>query len=1072
MEHQQEAQVRTAEAVKTDGSTQITPSPNHPLIHPILQLQQSIGNRALQRLLVSRGTMLQHKLVVGAANDPYEQEADRVARQVMGTWATAVATTKQGPNQRRSPEEEDVAHAKPLASNITPLVNRTFEKKDGVQSDDLMQGKLPNPLESFEPEGGFEARLSASGTGNPLSASTLAFMEERFGADFSEVRLHTGSEAAHLSRAINAQAFSHGRDIYFAAGKSDVESSAGKQLLAHELTHTIQQGATGTHVPRLLAHELTHTVQQTDALPLPTGRRRSPLVSNESPFSARRVSEFGSRKLGQMLTVQRQEASPAPQPPASPEERQGQLYAATILREVPEPDPQTKANLGKVLSFAPVYEEIQDRDNVRKELESTKEQLDTATETRIRAKNSAQDVSGAPGGTGPDSGEPEKAAADLAAAIADEAHLSAQVELLASELKEKNDLVTRELAGLGVKDEKELQTFVEETFPNSFVERGKQIAVTQLEANRKAAEKERERYKAAHAGSGDRKGLQDACRDLDTRTQEIGRIAENRYTTLPPGGADPSDPGVQELKEIQEKIAPKQEELEKKRTEYQLKYPILFKLNPQQIASASDDQLDAILEGPVNVVLDNIEATEKNIEGSQLKIWKLKAAGIDLPRLTKEDMGIKPDSTLDMVIEKKAADDKTTGEIITQALNALSLVADTIALVTGPIGVAVAGGIAAVAAVANVVQDYQTYSATQAAGNVAIDPDAAKMAQDYPDLEGLIFSLAMAGIAALLGAGAIRQAVNTYRQALATAKDLESFTKLINEAALDDPVKKRLIAEATSQFAKAPVVDVKLLKAEFAAIGARFSTGETVSVARILHTVGEEALAKWFLEMEETKIFKLTPEAIEKVYAQNPSKINDLKTDYFGGRFSNSAGFEENGKAFIRPASYASVTSRVSHELSHALVARYEPGMIKLSRYHNETMAFRTQRQLLQRARTQLGEAVFKEAFSDELWLVDATDERIMQYLRDTPGYKLQPPDPPFPQYTNQELDQYFSEMIETAENKRKAFNAVASQLDRRWRNEIAQPRESLFSGASKDRGQSRKGQPFYLWLSLPQSHR
>ncbi len=66
-------------------------------------------------------------------------------------------------------------------------------------------------------------------------------MESRFGADFSDVRIHTGAEAAQLSRDLQAQAFTHGRDIYFGAGRYDPGTETGKRLLAHELTHTIQQ---------------------------------------------------------------------------------------------------------------------------------------------------------------------------------------------------------------------------------------------------------------------------------------------------------------------------------------------------------------------------------------------------------------------------------------------------------------------------------------------------------------------------------------------------------------------------------------------------------------------------------------------------------------------------------------------------------------------------------------------------------------------------------------------------------------------------------------------------------------
>jgi hypothetical protein len=66
-------------------------------------------------------------------------------------------------------------------------------------------------------------------------------MEPRFGADFGGVRVHTGGEADQLNRQLNAQAFTHGQDIYMGAGKYDPASSDGKKLLAHELTHVVQQ---------------------------------------------------------------------------------------------------------------------------------------------------------------------------------------------------------------------------------------------------------------------------------------------------------------------------------------------------------------------------------------------------------------------------------------------------------------------------------------------------------------------------------------------------------------------------------------------------------------------------------------------------------------------------------------------------------------------------------------------------------------------------------------------------------------------------------------------------------------
>lgn len=95
------------------------------------------------------------------------------------------------------------------------------------------------------------SRLSATrGGGRPLPDGVRGQMEASFGADFSGVRVHTGSEATQLNSAVSAQAFTRGQDIYLGEGRSNLESSVGKKLLAHELTHTIQQtGAVRRQTP-------------------------------------------------------------------------------------------------------------------------------------------------------------------------------------------------------------------------------------------------------------------------------------------------------------------------------------------------------------------------------------------------------------------------------------------------------------------------------------------------------------------------------------------------------------------------------------------------------------------------------------------------------------------------------------------------------------------------------------------------------------------------------------------------------------------------------------------------------
>jgi hypothetical protein len=124
---------------------------------------------------------------------------------------------------------------------------------DGVRSQARLQAKeskatMTKPLLQRQANGDLqvaldlENRLAARrGHGQPLTPETRAFMEPRFGADFGGVRVHTDGEAAQMSADLNAQAFTQGRDIYFGAGKYDSGSTDGQRLLAHELTHVVQQ---------------------------------------------------------------------------------------------------------------------------------------------------------------------------------------------------------------------------------------------------------------------------------------------------------------------------------------------------------------------------------------------------------------------------------------------------------------------------------------------------------------------------------------------------------------------------------------------------------------------------------------------------------------------------------------------------------------------------------------------------------------------------------------------------------------------------------------------------------------
>ena len=162
---------------------------------------------------------IQTKLRVSEAGDVHEQEADRVADQIM-----------------RMPEPTLQRSCAPCATGGTSCPECDTEKDHLVQ----------RAVESHSNHSGLSVGdnfLSGLGPGQPLDPATRAFMEPRFGHDFGDVRLHTNAKAAESAAAVNAQAYSVGKDVVFGSGYYAPTSTAGQRLLAHELTHVVQSRA-------------------------------------------------------------------------------------------------------------------------------------------------------------------------------------------------------------------------------------------------------------------------------------------------------------------------------------------------------------------------------------------------------------------------------------------------------------------------------------------------------------------------------------------------------------------------------------------------------------------------------------------------------------------------------------------------------------------------------------------------------------------------------------------------------------------------------------------------------------
>ncbi|MRX41402.1 DUF4157 domain-containing protein [Flavobacterium sp. LC2016-23] len=146
--------------------------------------------------------------------------------------------------QKKGKEKEE--DKKKIQKKADKDEDKKIQKKGKEKEEDKKKPvqKKSNNNESTANDAKLENNLKSSkGGGSPLSKGVKSEMESGFGTDFSQVRIHTDSNAMQMSQDLGAQAFTNGNDIYFNSGKYDTDSKQGKHLLAHELTHTVQQGS-------------------------------------------------------------------------------------------------------------------------------------------------------------------------------------------------------------------------------------------------------------------------------------------------------------------------------------------------------------------------------------------------------------------------------------------------------------------------------------------------------------------------------------------------------------------------------------------------------------------------------------------------------------------------------------------------------------------------------------------------------------------------------------------------------------------------------------------------------------
>ncbi|HNW98475.1 MAG TPA: DUF4157 domain-containing protein [Bacteroidales bacterium] len=192
----------------TTDLIQLKPDENFNWMNENSSIQNRITSEISQP---SKQNIIQPKLEVSQPDDDFEKEADSTADMIMRKSCCG------------SSEEDEKIQPKLNSDFIT---RQSQVKEKNITS---INSSLENQI------------IHSNSSGNPLPENTRTFMESKFGADFSNVKIHTDSNAVQLSNMLNAQAFTHGNNIYFNSGKFNPGNTSGNHLLAHELTHVLQQ---------------------------------------------------------------------------------------------------------------------------------------------------------------------------------------------------------------------------------------------------------------------------------------------------------------------------------------------------------------------------------------------------------------------------------------------------------------------------------------------------------------------------------------------------------------------------------------------------------------------------------------------------------------------------------------------------------------------------------------------------------------------------------------------------------------------------------------------------------------
>ncbi|HMN99255.1 MAG TPA: hypothetical protein PKD59_07570 [Miltoncostaeaceae bacterium] len=658
-------------------------------------------------------------------------------------------------------------------------------------------------------------------------------------------------------------------------------------------------------------------------------------------------------------------------------------YARTTLARVPPMTEADEKTLLELLPGVPIMDLISARNGSRSILRDKTGALERA-----------------------ERGEPSEEE-EAAQASFGTASLEAEVAFWTDELARDQAQLDGALAGVGVRTEDEFKELVEAKFPDLFLRRANQVALTMLDENERLVQREGERMGVnlqfgemygMPSGPGEEgvvPGMRAAAAELaalqlDAMTQHITEgpplddatnaqvLEDEGYDWQTTEGDHLTPPRLpSNWEEIQRDTDERRAKVVARQNELGLKYPLLLRTKDfARIAAMSDDEINSFAAFQLVELKQNISDTRNNIQDGDLKVWHLR----NVFEVTLQDLGITADSPLYAAVERRVDREERNERIWKIAMAAISLTAGLIgAFATAGSSLAVAGSsIAVLTGTYQLSQSVGEFFMETSASDVSLDPALADISTGAPDMLPIALDLLGLGLDSWDMVKAVKAISGPVRAARATG-ELEGLGKLLAEMpGVGDAGAKRILRTVTRDAAVREGVQKAIGR-----IGTSLHATDLKAVEQAIKNLGDEALQKGFDDlMTAGRIRPLNEDSLAEVYT-----IDEVEHLITNERMLNAGGFYDrgNGFLFVSGGTAEGLSGVVMHEITHYLQSILRPGMNK---FMVEFEAYSVQRHYLQRL---IADGIDPDvAFAEWKWLADATDDDIVRHLAE--GYNLHPP--------------------------------------------------------------------------------